>query len=87
MALTFTGTGVKWISDVWWDLGKARVYIDGVLDATVDLYSAEGKYQQVVYSKSALALGTHTIRIEVTGTKNVASGDTLIDIDAFEVTN
>jgi len=85
--LTFTGTGVKWISDHWGDLGIARVYLDGVLDATVDLYSAVGTYQQVVYSKSGLVSGLHTLRIEVTGTKNPASADTLIDIDAFDVIN
>lgn len=83
--LTFTGTGVSWISDPWDDLGIARVYIDDALDATVDLYSATGKYQQVVYNKTGLSWGTHTLKIEVTGTKNSNSAGTWIDIDAFEV--
>ncbi|MBI5197866.1 MAG: hypothetical protein HZA19_04575 [Nitrospirae bacterium] len=84
---TFTGSQVSWISDVWWDLGIANVYIDGVLDTTVDLYNPANLYQQVVYTKSGLVSGTHTIKIEVTGTKNAASGNDYIDLDAFDVTS
>ncbi|MDI7258429.1 MAG: hypothetical protein QME90_00760 [Thermodesulfobacteriota bacterium] len=87
VTVTFTGTAVSWISDPWNDLGIARVYIDGVLDATVDLYSGVNRYQQVVYSRSGLSLGTHTLKVEVTGNKNTISAGTWIDIDAFVVSS
>lgn|SRR5574337_1113173 len=83
--LTFTGTGVSWITDVWDDGGIARVYLDGVLDATVDLYSATLQYQREVYSKAGLPSGPHTIKIEVTGTKNASSMGIAVTVDAIEV--
>ncbi|MBI5234350.1 MAG: SBBP repeat-containing protein, partial [Deltaproteobacteria bacterium] len=83
---TFTGKGVKWYAAKANLLGKAKVYIDGVLQTTVDLYSSTSKVKQVVYTKTWTSSGSHTIRIDVTGTKNVNSTNTYIDIDAFEIT-
>ena len=37
---TFIGTDIKWYASKNNGQGKADVYIDGVLDATLDLYSA-----------------------------------------------
>ncbi|HLC42881.1 MAG TPA: putative Ig domain-containing protein, partial [Methylomirabilota bacterium] len=84
---TFTGIGVSWISDVGSNLGIASVYLDGVLDATVDLYNSTRRWQQTVYSRTGLILGAHTLRIVVTGTKNPSSSARRIDVDAFDVVN
>ncbi|MBI5233424.1 MAG: hypothetical protein HY880_03640 [Deltaproteobacteria bacterium] len=84
--LSFTGTGVKWYAAKAKMLGIAKVYIDGVLKTTVDLYSATSQVKQVVYQITGLASGNHTIKIEVTGTKNASATNTYIDIDAFEIT-
>ncbi|MCL2462749.1 MAG: cadherin-like beta sandwich domain-containing protein, partial [Defluviitaleaceae bacterium] len=62
---TFYGTGVQWITtaDPWANYGD--VYIDGVFDATVTVQSqtSESMFQQVVYQKTGLTEGTHTIMI------------------------
>lgn len=82
---TFTGTGIDWIIAKNNNYGIAKVYIDGVLDQNVDLYNSTLVWQQVVYSKRGLTSGTHTIKIEVTGTKRAASYDYYVGIDAFNI--
>jgi hypothetical protein len=83
---TFTGTGIQWIGDKESNDGKANVYIDGVLDTSnIDLYAYPNKFQQILYSKTGLSNGSHTIKIVPTGTKNASSYDTIITVDAFQV--
>jgi hypothetical protein len=82
---TFVGTQVSWIAVKCSNRGIARVYIDGVLQGTVDLYNAATLYRQTVYTSPVLADGTHTIKVEVTGTKNASATNTYIDVDAFDV--
>ncbi|MDG0792181.1 DUF4038 domain-containing protein [Cohnella ginsengisoli] len=81
---TFTGTSVKWYASRKSDQGKADVYIDGVLDATVDLFSATASLSAIAYSKTGLAGGSHTIRVVVRSDKNAASGGYYVTVDAFE---
>ncbi len=84
---TFSGTGIKWITRTNNFSGIAQVYIDGVAATKVDLYSATTAYQQTVYTRTGLRDGTHTIRIERTGTLNPASTGRGISLDAFVVTD
>ncbi|MEU1616484.1 carbohydrate-binding protein [Streptomyces sp. NPDC005722] len=61
---TFTGTGVAYISERNGDMGPVDVYLDGALQATVDLrVSGARQVQQTVWQRSGLTRGTHTIRI------------------------
>lgn len=85
--LTFNGTGVSWIGyrDEW--SGIANVYIDGALAAAVDTYASPAQYQAVLFTRSGLAAGSHTISIQVTHTRNAASGGVWIWVDAFDVTS
>ena len=85
---TFTGTAVQWIGPKNTNGGKADVYIDGGLaQADIDTYTAAGKqHQQVLYSRTGLAAGSHTIKVVATGTKNPAASNNLIAIDAFRFT-
>ena len=65
VTLTFTGTGVEYISQKAAKGGMVNVYIDNALDAVnVDTYNPTVLYQQVLYKKTGLHNGTHTIRIE-----------------------
>jgi hypothetical protein len=59
--------------------GVAQVWIDGVLQATVDLDAATYTYQFVAFSKTFSSLGTHTIKVVSVG--SVAR----VDVDAFGV--
>jgi len=84
---TFSGTGIKWVTRTNNFSGIGQVYLDGTAVAKVDLYSATQQYQQVVWSTSTLTDGTHTIRIERTGTLNAASTGRNLTLDAFVVTD
>jgi N-acetylmuramoyl-L-alanine amidase len=60
--------------------GTAKIYIDGVLAATVDLTAATNTYRFVAFSRTWSSVGTHTIRIVSVGTPVPR-----VDIDAFGV--
>ena len=81
--ISFTTSGIRWISRTNTYSGTADVYLDGVKKTTVDLYSATTRYQQVVYEASGLSETPHTLRIVRTGAKNASSTSTAIILDAF----
>jgi alpha-amylase len=87
--LTFTGSSVTLIAykDEW--SGIARISIDGVLAGNVDFYAdpAAPHAQVPVFTSGGLGGGTHTIAVEVTGTRNPASASAWIWLDAFDVTS
>jgi beta-galactosidase GanA len=86
MSVTFTGTAVQWIGPENTNGGIADVYIDGNQVATVDTYSPAGKlFQQVLYSTTGLAAGSHTLTITVSGQKNPGSSADTVVIDAINV--
>ena len=65
--LTFTGTGVSLISARGYDLGRAKIYINGQLMKDVRLHAAIGSSKKrVVYSINGLDYGQHTIKVEQT---------------------
>jgi hypothetical protein len=81
--MTFTGTTVQWIGMKAYNRGNADVYIDGVLQATVDEYAPGTVAQQILYTATGLSPGSHTIKIVVKGTKNASSSGYYVDLDAF----
>lgn len=84
--LTFTGTAVKWVGFRGPQTGIARVHLDGTLVATIDTYAAAEAVGAVIYEVNGLTAATHTLAVEVTGTKNPASSDIYVVVDAFDVT-
>jgi hypothetical protein len=88
VVFTFTGTSVRWISQRGRDLGIARVYLDGSVVGEFDTFvpaESQERFQAPVFRATGLAPGSHTLTIEVTGLKNVASGGMRIVVDAFDV--
>ena len=85
-ALSFTGSGISWITyqDQW--SGVARVYVDGELKTTIDNFASPAGTGVAAYSIGGLAPGTHTITIEATGTRNSSSQGSWVWVDAFDVT-
>jgi hypothetical protein len=84
--LSFTGTAVRWIGQAAFTGGIARVYLDGVLVATIDTYSPlEEEIQTTLYDVAGLASGSHTLTIEVTGQKNAGSQGAQAYVDAFDI--
>ena len=82
VTITFTGQQLDWIATKGTTTGKADVYVDGVLTATVNLAAATVAYQQKVFSTGILPAGTHTVKI--LRRSDNASGK-YITIDAVDV--
>ncbi|HLX35568.1 MAG TPA: N-acetylmuramoyl-L-alanine amidase [Candidatus Limnocylindrales bacterium] len=61
--------------------GQARIYVDGVLRATVDLSATTVQYRFVAWATGWSSVATHTIRIVVVGT----AGHPRVDVDALEI--
>ncbi|MCX5071216.1 hypothetical protein OHA84_35300 [Streptomyces sp. NBC_00513] len=83
--LTFTGTGIGLHSAKNLNLGIVKVYIDGTLAGTVDLYNPWKTPGRLVFTSAALPYGQHTIKVECTGTKNSSASGTSALVDAFQV--
>jgi len=76
----FSGSAVAWAGPVGPTRGKARVFIDGKLVATVDLRRSTFRARDIVFARN-LPDGDHTLRVQVLGT----SGRPTVAIDAFYV--
>jgi hypothetical protein len=76
---SFTGTSVAWVAYKSTSRGSAQIYIDGVLKATVSLYSTTTMARAQVYAFNWATSGAHTIRVVVLGT----AGHPRVDVDAF----
>jgi len=83
--LIFSGTGVSWLGLRGPQTGIARVYLDGVSQVDVDCYASTETVQAVLFTRSGLAAGAHTLAIEATGTMNPAATGAFIVVDAFDV--
>src|SRR5882672_474703 len=85
---SFTGTSVSWIGYRGPQTGIARVILDGnVVADGFDTYAPTEMPQTTVFTLPGLANTSHTLTIEVTGSKNPASAGTAIVVDAFDVTS
>jgi hypothetical protein len=73
---------VSWSGPVGPTRGQARVYVDGKLAATVDLFAKAFSPRKTVWSRSWPANGRHTIAIAVVGTR----GRPFVAIDEFTTT-
>src|SRR6266540_44148 len=82
---TFTGTSVSWIGGRWIEEGIARVFLDGSFVTEVDTYSKTKEVQVPLFTALDLANTSHTLTIEVTSRKNVASNLAFVLVDAFDV--
>jgi hypothetical protein len=77
---TFTGTGIEYLSERFSDMGNVDVYLDGAFQANVNLnVSGARQAQAVVWSRTGLANGQHTIRI-------VAKTTSVQMVDALRIT-
>jgi hypothetical protein len=78
-AITFIGDQVAWITTVGPTRGVARIYLDGSLVGTVDLYAKTAATQRVAFAAAWSAAGRHTLEIRVVATP----GRPRVDVDAF----
>jgi hypothetical protein len=77
----FSGRSFAWVGLRSPIRGKAQVYVDGVLKATIDLYAAAIQPQRIVWSVNYGTSASRTVRIQVLGT----AGRPRVDVDGFIV--
>ncbi|GAA3553898.1 hypothetical protein GCM10022197_06280 [Microlunatus spumicola] len=84
-SMTFKATGVSWVSRPGPYNGLAKVYLDGRLVKTVDLYKSKTQFKKTVWSVKGLSDSTHTLKVVRTGKKNSAADGANLVVDAFRV--
>lgn len=79
--LTFTGRQIAWVSSAAPSRGKAKIYLNGVLITTIDLYRSSLSPRRIVWSRSWATATSRTVKIVVVGT----SGRPQIDLDGLVI--
>jgi len=77
----FTGRGIAVVMPYGPGRGKAQIWVDGSLAATVDTYRSTLLSRRIVFSRSWASSGSHIVKVVVLGT----SGRPRVDVDAFLV--
>ena len=75
-ALTITGTKGA-------NGGQAQVWVDGVLEVTVDCFAKAPAYNATMASVTGLSNQAHDVRVVLTGGKQAASTGTAVMLDTF----
>ncbi len=81
LCIRFHGTAIDVLAPQNTSQSVMDVYLNGKLDATVNLYSIDARWQQVVYRVQNLSQGEHELILK----KKDGSGPKLI-IDGFDIT-
>ena len=87
VTFSFTGTGFRWYGLGAVSMGNAKVTIDNLTPETVNNYSSTTIFNKVAYEKTGLAYGTHTVKIEVTNTKDSKASSYYQAIDYLQIFN
>jgi lysophospholipase L1-like esterase len=83
----FSGTQVKLYGGRAPQHGIAAVSVDGGAETNVDTYSATRADGVLLWSSPALAAGTHTLKVRVTGMKNVSATGAYVTADRVDIVN
>ena len=79
--ITATGRAYAFVTTTGPTRGKAKVYVNGVLKATIDLRSVSTAYRVQAWSIRYATSASRTVKVVVLGT----SGRPRVDVDAFVV--
>ena len=80
----FEGDNIAIVTSREQNRGVCEVFIDGVSEGKIDLYSSRIRRQEKVFFKE-LEYGVHTVKVTVTGEKNKYAADCYVEIDAFDI--
>ncbi len=80
----FTGTKARYRGHKRNDLGYANIYIDGVLQDSINLYNSTLIRDTILYESGELAQGEHSLKVEVNGSSDLSSSGFEVICDAFE---
>jgi hypothetical protein len=76
-SFAFRGTSLTWVTARGPAMGKAKVYVDGVLKTTVDNYAKRGGWN-VRRTVTGLSDALHTVKVVVTGKRRASTGTTIV---------
>lgn len=82
---TFSGTGFKWYTHINAWRGYAKIYIDDIEKAKVDLYSKDEINNVMIYSSDKMENTNHKVKIIVAGEKNSLSVSYKVVIYKIEI--
>ncbi len=83
--LVFKGPVVRWLGAKGPDHGYADVYVDGLLEQTLDAYEPTPSAARTLFEKRGLADGRlHTLRIVVRRDRNPRSSGSFQSVDGFQ---
>jgi hypothetical protein len=82
--MRFHGIGVDWTTVTGPNRGRAKIYIDGELLRSHDLYSVARTFGVVLHI-DGLPDGAHRLRIVAAGRARRASTGTIVAVDRFDV--
>lgn len=85
VAVRFTGRGARFVGTTGPSNGKFAVYLDGRRVRTIDTYSGHGAADQLIYDTGTISAGTHTLRLRVTGTRNILSHGSAVGVSGVDV--
>ena len=76
---TFTGRSFAWLSATGPTRGRAQVYVDGKLVATINLYRSTSRSRALLFERSWTTSHSHRVMIRVVGT----GSHPRVDLDGF----
>jgi hypothetical protein len=80
--LSTTARAISWVASKGPSFGQAKVYVDGVLKTTVNLYATTAAAKALAYTIDFGSAGAHTLKIVAVGTPYHPG----VAVDAFVVT-
>jgi hypothetical protein len=83
----FTGTQIKLYGSLAPQHGIAAVSVDGGPETQVDTYAASRADGVLLWGSPQLAAGSHTLKVRVTGNKNISATNSYITADRADVVN
>ncbi len=86
LTFLFRGTGFGIVCAKGPAYGKLKITIDGTpLTGYPDLYNATPLSKQLVYAKTGMTYGNHTVTIDCSGFKNILSSAKTVNLDALDI--
>lgn len=76
---TYSGRSAAYVATKGPDRGQVKIYVDGVLRGTVDLFAPTQQPRKPVATYYVAGAGTHSVRVQVVGTP----GRPAVDVDGF----
>ncbi len=83
----FTGTTVSWVGSTGPQYGRADVYLDNSLVASLELYTPAVTRNQVLFSQGALSPSNHSLKVVVRSDRHAQAVGNFVGVDYVMANN